>query len=118
MAKLATTCLVKLSLISSTYTTAETSTDGGPSKITNSSWAWHPFLARASAHLFASQNTCFTLIWGIISSNNLQSNNEEEFAVLEEFLELIKSTMTFASSSTSKFCTPSWMANFKPSLSA
>ena len=114
MIKLATTYIQKLSPISTAYTTAETSTDGGPSKITNSSWAWHPFLAKTSIHLFAFRNTCFTLVCGIIFSNNLQSNNKDEYAVLEEFLELIKSTMTFALSSTSKFCTPSWMANCKP----
>ena len=50
---------------------------GGSSKITKSSHRVHPFLASASAHFLASRYTCFTLVRGILLSNDLQSADRE-----------------------------------------
>ena len=113
-----TTWLQKLSPFLSALIKASISSDGGESKFTSSSCKLQPFLATALTHLFASRNTCFTVVWGILFGNNLQSNNKDEYAALEEFLELIKSKTTFASSSTSRICTPSCTAICRPSLRA
>ena len=49
----------------------------GTSKITKSSHRVHPFLASESTHFLASRYTCFTLVRGILLSNDLQLADRE-----------------------------------------
>lgn len=62
MAKLAALSLQKLSPITFEYTINDISSKEEMLKVTKSFCIVHYFLVNASAHLFASRYTCFTLV--------------------------------------------------------
>ena len=77
-----------------------------------------PPLARWSVHIFTSWNTWLILIQWNWRRRYLQSLSNEEYELLEGFVDRTKSTITFASNSTMSWVIPSWEANIKPSLKA
>ena len=92
---------------------------GGTSKTTKLKVNEQAPLARLSAPLLASLNTCLiiTVYWNCCSKY-LQSLRSDVYELLGVFLERIGSTTTLASNSTAKCVIPSCEASVRPSLRA
>lgn len=91
---------------------------GGAFSTTKSLRREQPLLAKLSTHLFTSQYTWLILIQWNCPKRHLQSLSSEECDQLEGFLIRTRSTITFASSSTSNWMMPRWDASTNPSLKA
>ena len=92
------------------------SIEGGALKITQLSLVEQPLLAKKSTHLFASLKIWTTRAYVSLDKRDLQSCNRGECFLLEQSVLLSITTITLASSSTSRKFIPNWMAKYRPFL--